>query len=217
MGEEQVGYNAIWLLKAIKRIIQGITTSSNEYHAAFCATRDFYRTKQFDKSVEDYYTDFENAQELVQQANVYILSCTDLLAKERTKNANVTNEEVRQKFVAMAFVLNADGKRFGGLWDDLHNNLLKGQDTLPTCNLRCICSHTGKGTLPILQEITGIIKGTERPDEMVCNLCKMETSKYVGPSKVELVLFALTLCASVAIDQDIMRMTAQTKMAQEVT
>jgi len=130
--EEQVGYNAIWLLKAIKRIVQGVTTSSNEYHTAFCATRDFYRTKQFDKSVEDYYTDFENAQELVQQANADILDFTDLLAKERIKDENVTEEVVRQKFVAMAFILNTDVKRFGGLWDDLHNNLLKGQDNYPT-------------------------------------------------------------------------------------
>jgi len=44
----------------------------------------------------------------------------------------------------------------------------------------------------------------------------MKTSKYVSPFKVELVLFALTLCVSVAIDQGIMRMTAQTKMAQEI-
>jgi len=42
LEEKQVGYNAIWLLKAIKRIVQGVTTSSNEYHAAFCATPDFY-------------------------------------------------------------------------------------------------------------------------------------------------------------------------------
>ena len=130
--EEQVGYNAIWLLKAIKRIVQGVTTSSNEYHTAFCATRDFYRTKQFDKSVEDYYTDFENALELVQQANADILDFTDLLAKERIKDENVTEEAVRQKFIAMAFILNADAKRYGTLWDDLHNNLLKGQDNYPT-------------------------------------------------------------------------------------
>ena len=129
--EEQIGYNAIWLLKAIKRIVQGVTTSSNEYHTAFCAARDFYRTKQFDKSVEDYFTDFENAQELVQQANADILDFTDLVAKERIKDENVTEEVVRQKFVAMAFILNADVKRYGMLWDDLHNNLLKGQDNYP--------------------------------------------------------------------------------------
>ena len=130
--QELVEYNSIWLLKSIKRIAQGVTTSSNTYHTAFCAMRDFYRTKQFQKTVEDYYTDFENAQELVQQANVDILDHTDLLAKERTKNTSVTDEEVRQKFVAMAFVLNADAKRFGDLWDDLHNNLLMGQDNYPT-------------------------------------------------------------------------------------
>lgn len=129
--QEQATYNSIWLLKSIKRIAQGVTTSSNTYHTAFCAMRDFYRTKQFQKSVEDYYTDFENAQELVQQANVDILDHTDLLAKERTKNPTVTDEEVRQKFVAMAFILNADAKRFGDLWDDLHNNLLMGQDKYP--------------------------------------------------------------------------------------
>jgi len=67
----------------------------------------------------------------MQQANTDILECTDLLVKERIKNANVTNEEVRQKFVAMAFILNADVKRFGGLWDDLYYNLLKGQDNYP--------------------------------------------------------------------------------------
>ena len=34
-------------------------------------------------SVEDYFTDFENAQELVQQANADILDFTDLVAKKR--------------------------------------------------------------------------------------------------------------------------------------
>eukprot|EP00957_Ditylum_brightwellii_P040719 3082298-Ditylum_brightwellii.AAC.1 len=32
----------------------------------------------------------------------------------------------------MAFILNADAKRFGDLWDNLHNNLLMGQDNYPT-------------------------------------------------------------------------------------
>mgnify|MGYP006888611105 CR=1 FL=1 len=95
--QELVQYNSIWLLKSIKRIAQGVTTSSNTYHTAFCAMRDFYRTKQFQKTVEDYYTDFKNAQELVQQANVDILDHSDLLVKERIKNPNVTDEEVRQK------------------------------------------------------------------------------------------------------------------------
>ena len=129
--QEQEDYNAIWLLKSIKRVVQGVTTSSNDYHTAFCSMRDFYRTKQFNKSVEDYYVDFENAQELVLQAHVDLLDHTDLLLKERVKSPTITDEEVRQKYVAMAFILNADVKRFSGLWDDLHNNLLKGQDNYP--------------------------------------------------------------------------------------
>ncbi len=111
-------------------VVQGVNTSSNEYHMTFCATRDFYRTKH--KSVEDYYTNFENAQELVQQANANILDFTDLIAKERIKDENVIEEVVRQKFIAMAFILNADAKTYGILWGDLHNNLLKGQDNYPT-------------------------------------------------------------------------------------
>ena len=31
----------------------------------------------------------------------------------------------------MAFILNVDVKRYGMLWDNLHNNLLKGQDNYP--------------------------------------------------------------------------------------
>eukprot|EP00957_Ditylum_brightwellii_P040720 3082298-Ditylum_brightwellii.AAC.2 len=51
--QEQSTYNSIWLLKSIKRIAQGVTTSSNTYHTVFCAMRDFYQTKQFQKTVED--------------------------------------------------------------------------------------------------------------------------------------------------------------------
>ncbi|GFH56493.1 predicted protein [Chaetoceros tenuissimus] len=87
----------------------------------FTVTRDFYRTKQMGKSLED----FENAQELVLQANVDIVD-EDLLKKEKDKDASIIDEDVRQKYAAMAFFMNADVKRFGGLWDQLHNSLLQG-------------------------------------------------------------------------------------------
>ena len=129
---QQNDYNAIWLLKSIKRVVHGVTTSSNPIHTAFTATRDFYRTRQMGKSLEDYQADFENAQELVAQANVDIVDHEDLLVKEKAKDPNITDEDVRQKYVAMAFLMNADVKRFGGLWDHLHNGLLQGQDNYPT-------------------------------------------------------------------------------------
>ena len=74
--------------------------------------RDFYHTKQFQKTVEHYYIDFENTQELVQQVNVDILDHSHLLAKEHIKDPHVTDEEVCQKFMVMAFILNTNAKRF---------------------------------------------------------------------------------------------------------
>ena len=68
----------------------------------------------------------------MQQASADILYFTDLIAKERIKDEHIIEEVVRQKFIAMAFILNADAKRYGILWDDLHNNLLKGQNNYPT-------------------------------------------------------------------------------------
>ena len=129
---QQNDYNAIWLLKSIKRVVHGVTTSSNPIHTAFTATRDFYKTKQMGKPLEDYQADFENAQELVAQAGVDIVDHEDLLKKEKAKDPTITDEDVRQKYAAMAFLMNADVKRFGGLWDQLHNSLLQGQDNYPT-------------------------------------------------------------------------------------
>lgn len=128
---QQNDYNAIWLLKSIKRVVHGVTTSSNPLHTAFTATRDFYRTKQMGKSLEDYQEDFKNAQELVAQAKVDIVDHEDLLAQEQAKDPNITDEDVCQKYVAMVFLMNVDVKRFGGLWDQLHNALLQGQDNYP--------------------------------------------------------------------------------------
>ncbi|GFH62173.1 hypothetical protein CTEN210_18649 [Chaetoceros tenuissimus] len=88
--KQQSEYNAIWLLKSIKRVVHSVTTSLNPIHTAFTATRDFYKTKQFTKSLEDYQADFENAQELVAQAGVDIVDHEDLLKKEKAKDPTIT-------------------------------------------------------------------------------------------------------------------------------
>ena len=125
-------FDSIWLLKTIKRIVHGVTSSSNDYHTAYCSIRDLYRLKQGNMSVEDYYNQFENLSELVSQANVDILGHTELLAKEKLKDPVITDEEVRQKYAAMVFIMGADAKRYSDMWKDLSNSLLLGEDKYPT-------------------------------------------------------------------------------------
>ena len=125
-------YDSIWLLRAIKRIVSGVTTSSNEYHTAFTSIRDFYRLKQkHDQPIEEYYQNFENAQDLITQAKVDIIECTELLKAERAKNPSATEEDVKQKFCAMAFILQADPGRYGNMLKELNNSLVMGVDNYP--------------------------------------------------------------------------------------
>lgn len=77
------------MLKTIKRIVHGVTASSNDYHTAYCAIRDLYRLRQGHTSVDEYYNQFDNLQELVSQADD-----TELMVKEKSKNPQVTDEKV---------------------------------------------------------------------------------------------------------------------------
>ena len=130
--KREEAFDSIWLLKTIKRIVHGVTSSSNDYHTAYCSIRDLYRLKQGNMTVEDYYNQFENLSKLVSQANVDILDHTELLEKEKLKNPLITDEAVRQKCAAMVFIMGADARRYGDMWKDLSNSLLLGEDKHPT-------------------------------------------------------------------------------------
>ena len=89
--EKLEAYDSIWLLSTIKKIVSGVTTSSNKYHTAFTSVRDFYRLKQKrDQSIEEYYQDFENAQELIAQAKVDVVEFTELLIAKKAKDSSTT-------------------------------------------------------------------------------------------------------------------------------
>ena len=90
------------------------------------------KDRQDNQSVDEYYNGFINLQELVSQADVDILDHTELLAKQQSKNPQITDEEVRQKYTAMVFIMNADPKRYGDMWKYLSNSLLLGEDKYST-------------------------------------------------------------------------------------
>lgn len=88
--------------------------------------------QKHNQTVEEYYYNFENQQELVTQANVCIVDHTDLLQMEQNRDASIMEEDVRQKYTAMAFILQADSSRYKNMWKDLENNLIMGDDKFPT-------------------------------------------------------------------------------------
>ena len=90
------------------------------------------KDRQDNQSVDEYYNGFINLQELVSQADVDILDHTELLAKQQSKNPQITDEEVCQKYAAMVFIMNADPKQHGDMWKYLSNSLLLGEDKYST-------------------------------------------------------------------------------------
>ena len=49
-------YDAVWLLKTLKKVISGVTQQSNVYHSTFHALKDLYKMRQkTDETVEEYF------------------------------------------------------------------------------------------------------------------------------------------------------------------
>ena len=88
--------------------------------------------------MRDYYDDFKQMLSMMDDNHINI-ACHDCLYMEESKKLdamNLTNDEksakakrcARERYLAMAFIMGGDRKRFGLLIQNLQNDYSKGKD-----------------------------------------------------------------------------------------
>ena len=126
-------FNSIWLLETLQKITARANKTTNKYFSAFKATKKFYLTQQGQtENVDEYYSRFDNARDLVQLFNAEIVDVDKLFEAEKTYDTSITKDMVLQKYTAVALVMNANKNKYESLWNKLENDLLVGQDSYPT-------------------------------------------------------------------------------------
>lgn len=80
--------------------------------------KNFNTCQQSNEILDSFLGRMENERTTVELFNMDIADFDKLLALKRGKNTNVTREEVVQKYLAIALVLNASQK-YEGLWTQL--------------------------------------------------------------------------------------------------
>ena len=109
-------FDSVWLLEALQKITAGVNKTTNKYFSAFKATKKFYLTQQAqNENVDEYYSRFDNAKDLVQLFNADVVDIDALLKAETTVNASATAVEVMQKYLAVALVMNASKSKYESL------------------------------------------------------------------------------------------------------
>ena len=90
--------------------------TNNPYYSLFHAIKSFYTIRQKEEeNVEDYYRHFETAQELVVLSNGAITKADKLLTIEQRTDQQADETSTLQKFLAIAFIEQADSNRFKNL------------------------------------------------------------------------------------------------------
>jgi len=103
-------FDSVWLLQSLQKITAGVNKTTNKHHSAFKATKKFYGTQQSPtEGIDEFYNRFENAKDLVGQFNADVVDLTALLADEQKTNPTATKETTMQKFLAVAFIMGANG------------------------------------------------------------------------------------------------------------
>ena len=115
-------YDAMWLLQTLQKLTAGAK-----------ATKSLFTTVQHNNEpLDDYYARFESAKDLVELFDTKIINFSSIFAAEQYTNLTITVHDIEQKFFAVSLILNANKKRYEGLWNKLQNDLLVGQDSYPT-------------------------------------------------------------------------------------
>ena len=126
-------FDAIWLIQTLQKLTVGANKTTNKYFSIFKAAKSFFNTtQQSNEPLDEYYTRFESAKDLVELFDAKLIDFAAVLAAEQTVNSSVTMEDIQQKFYAMSLIMNANKKRYEGLWNKLQNDLLMNQDSYPT-------------------------------------------------------------------------------------
>jgi len=125
-------FDSIWLLQSLQKITAGVNKTTNKYHSAFKATKQFYGTQQSPtEGIDEFYNRFENAKDLVGLFNADVVDLTALLADEQKTNPAATKETTMQQVLAVALIMGANKAKYESLRKKLENDLLVGQDSYP--------------------------------------------------------------------------------------
>ena len=100
--------------------------------SAFKFTKKFYLTQQSQQEgVDEYYSCFENVKDLVNLFNADVIDTTELLTHVKNTNASATKDNVLQKYIAIALILNANKAKHESLWNKLENDFPMFFNELP--------------------------------------------------------------------------------------
>jgi hypothetical protein len=99
-------FDSVWLLESLKKI-------TNKYHSVFKATKKFYSTHQNNtEGIDEFYSRFENAKDLVGLFKADIVDLETLLAAEKLQDPSATKETTMQKYLAVALIMNANKTKY---------------------------------------------------------------------------------------------------------
>jgi hypothetical protein len=134
MGEQEyqtmsTSFDCIWLLETLNLFSAGVDKNSNVYMSTFHAMQSFYNTRQSpSETMETYHGRFESdvaTAILVSKGNLF--GHDKLSEYEREKgNVTATDNAVKDGYLAITFLENADPHRFSGVWTQLKNSMLLG-------------------------------------------------------------------------------------------
>ena len=128
--------DTVWLLQELKKATSGLSRNANVYVSMFNLVRKFYSTKMKDnESLESYHLRFESIVKTI-RLNKGSFGKFQCLIEHETQSGTATDELeaediVEASFLSVAFILNADQRRYSGLITDLANRCLTGADDYP--------------------------------------------------------------------------------------
>ena len=134
--------DTIGLLKAIRGVTHSFKAQVNALQSLHIAKRTFYHLHQGNDSVPMYYEKFKTAVEVVKEMNgslgrdmgmtLYHLQKNNLTWEGATmKEKELASDQGHEGYMATAFILGSDRRRYGRYIEDLQNDFLQGQDNYP--------------------------------------------------------------------------------------
>ena len=161
--------------------------------ATYNVLKHFYTLRQKEnETVEAYHKRFQATVDTIEMSLGNLFGHPELLAHEASNFDHNTKADaivaMKSKFLATSFIQGADPKRFGGLWRDLKNSMILGQDNYP---------HSLPTAYDILQNYkSSSVSRTENPDVRVSFLQTENdvTSANTNPDYVPVSDYSNIIC-----------------------
>ena len=146
--------DSVWLLKVVKGLTSGVDEVNNTYLVSVNIIKTFFLTRQGrNESLDSYHNRYESALAAVEMSKVEMFTHPEMEEYERKLDPSATDEvhktRVKEKLIAMNYLLNADPTRYQQLWDELTNDQLKKQNTYPVTFPEAhtlLCRHRDGGS-----------------------------------------------------------------------